>query len=201
MSPRGVFPSRVMVPLSQPVSLVGQMAFFGNACDRCVRSSGIVVVHISTPSCALADLPFSFGLCLPAAGFPRVLWVPSSQPVSLVGQMAFFGNACEGCVRSSGIGVVHIPAPSCALADLSLVGYVSPPRVSIPCHSSFVAACEFGCANGVVRQCMRGLCEELWHWCGAHTCPILCTCRPFSRGLCLPATCFHPVSFFLRRSM
>ena len=40
---------------------------------------------------------------------------PSPQGVSLVGQMAFFGNAREGC-------------------------------------------------------------EGLWHGCGAHTCPILCTC-------------------------
>ena len=173
--PRHAFLPCHAFPSSQPVSLVVQTEFFGNAREGCVRGCGMGVVHIPAPSCALADLPFSFGLCLPAAGFPRVLWVPSSQPVSLVGQMAFFGNACEGCVRSSGIGVVHIPAPSCALADLSLVGYVSPPRVSIPCHSSFVAACEFGCANGVVRQCTRGLCEGLWHGCGAHICPILCT--------------------------
>ena len=74
------------------------------------------------------------------------------------------------------MGVVHIPAPSCALADLSLVGFVSPRRVSLPCYGSFVAAREFGWANGFFRQCMRRLCEGLWHWCGAHTCPILCTC-------------------------
>ena len=30
-------PSRVMVPLSQGVSLVGQMAFFDDACEGCVR--------------------------------------------------------------------------------------------------------------------------------------------------------------------
>ena len=101
----------------------------------------MAVVHIPAPSCALADLPFSHGLCLPATYFPRVLWVPSSQPVSLVGQMAFFGNAWEGCVRGCGMGVVHIPAPSCALSEIS-----------------------------------------------------------FSLGLCLPAACFPPVSFFLRRS-
>ena len=99
------------------------------------------VVHIPAPSCALADIPFSLGLCLPATCFPRVLWVPSSQPVSLVGQIAFFGNACEGCVRGCGMGVVHIPAPSCALANV-----------------------------------------------------------PFSHGLCLPAACFPPVFWLLRRS-
>ena len=62
------------------------------------------------------------------------------------------------------------------LTFLSLVGYVSPPRVSLLCYGSFVAAREFGWANGFFRQCMRGLREELWHGCGAHTCPILCTC-------------------------
>ena len=73
--------------------------------------------------------------------------------------------------------VLHRTAPSCALADLPFsVGYISPPCDSIPCHSSFVAAREFGCANGVFWQCTRGLCEELWHGCGAHSCPILCTC-------------------------
>ena len=100
------------------------------------------VVHIPAPSCAFTDIPFSRGLCLPATCFPPYHAFPSSQHVSLVGQMAFSGNACKGCVRSSGIGVVHIPAPSCALADI-----------------------------------------------------------PFSRGLCLPTTCFPPVLWFLRRRM
>ena len=36
MSPRYVFPSRVMVPSLQPVSTVGQMAFCDNACEGCV---------------------------------------------------------------------------------------------------------------------------------------------------------------------
>ena len=74
------------------------------------------------------------------------------------------------------MGVVHIPAPSCALADIPFSrGLCLPQHVSLPCYGSFVAAREFGWANGVFRQCMRGLCEELWHGCGAHTCPILCT--------------------------
>ena len=64
------------------------------------------------------------------------------------------------------------------LTFLSLLGYVSPLRVSPLCYGSFVAASEFGWANGVFWQCTRGLCEELWHGCGAHTCPILCTCKP-----------------------
>ena len=53
------------------------------------------------------------------------------------------------------------------LTFLSLLGYVSPSRVSLPCYGSFVAAREFGWSNGVFRQCMRGLCEELLHelWC------------------------------------
>ena len=55
------------------------------------------------------------------------------------------------------------------LTFLSLVGFVSPRRVFIPCHASFVTGSEFGCANGVFRQCMRGLSEELLHGCGAHT--------------------------------
>ena len=55
------------------------------------------VVHRPAPSCALADLPFCHGFCLPATCFPPVVW--SSQGVSLVGQIALFDNACEGCVR------------------------------------------------------------------------------------------------------
>ena len=149
------------------------------------------------------------------------------------------------------------------LTFLSLVGYVSPPRVSPLCYGSFVAGSEFGWANCVFRQCMRGLCEGLWHWCGAHTVPLLVhlltflsllgnvshnmlssrvmlpssqhvslvgqmaffgnaregcvrgcgmgvvhtptpSCAlanvPFSLGLCVPAACFPPVSFFLQRS-
>ena len=58
------------------------------------------VLHRTAPSCALADLPFSRGLCLPATYvFPSHVMVPSLQLVSLVAQMAFFGNACEGCLR------------------------------------------------------------------------------------------------------
>ena len=32
------------------------------------------VVHIPAPSCALADISFSLGLCLPATCFPPVVW-------------------------------------------------------------------------------------------------------------------------------
>ena len=60
------------------------------------------------------------------------------------------------------------------LTFLSLLGYVSPLRVSPLCYGSFVTGREFGCANGVFWQCTLLLCEELWHGCGAHTCPILC---------------------------
>ena len=35
---------------------------------------GMGVVHRTAPLCALADIPFSLGLCLPATGFPPVLW-------------------------------------------------------------------------------------------------------------------------------
>ena len=74
------------------------------------------------------------------------------------------------------MGVVHRTAPSCALADLPFSRglCLSPRRVSLPYYGSFVTASEFGCANGVFWQCTLGLCAELWHGCGAHTCPILC---------------------------
>ena len=53
------------------------------------------------------------------------------------------------------------------LTFFSLLSYVSPPRVSLPCRASFVTASEFGLANGVFRQCMRGLGEGLmaYAWC------------------------------------
>ena len=53
------------------------------------------------------------------------------------------------------------------LTFLSLLGYVSPPLVSLPCYGSFVAACEYGWTNGVLRQCMRGLRDGMmaYAWC------------------------------------
>ena len=38
------------------------------------------VVHIPAQSCALANVPFSLGLCLPAACFPPVLWFLRRSP-------------------------------------------------------------------------------------------------------------------------
>ena len=74
-----VSPPRVSIPChafpsSQQVSTVVQMAFYGNAREGCVRICGMCVVHIPAPSCALADIPFSRELCLPATCFPPVLW-------------------------------------------------------------------------------------------------------------------------------
>ena len=135
------------------------------------------VVHIPAPSCAFTDIPLLFWVMSPRDVFPSCVVVPSSQQVSTVVQIAFFGNARDGCVRRCGMGVVHIPAPSCALADLPFsLGLCLPQHAFLPCYGSFVAAREFGWSNGVFRQCMPGLCEGLWHGCGAHTCPILCTC-------------------------
>ena len=59
------------------------------------------------------------------------------------------------------------------LTFLSLVGYVSPPRVCLLFRAYFVTGSEFGWANGVFRQCMRGLREEMMHGCGAQTLPHL----------------------------
>ena len=74
------------------------------------------------------------------------------------------------------MGVVHIPAPSCALADNPFSLGLCLPATCFPPVLWFVAASEYGCANSVFWQCTRRLCEELWHGCGAHTRPILCTC-------------------------
>ena len=53
------------------------------------------------------------------------------------------------------------------LTFLSLLGSVSPPRVSLPCYASFVTGSEFGWANGVYRECMLGLRESMmaYAWC------------------------------------
>ena len=75
------------------------------------------VVHIPAPSCAPAHIPFSLGLCLPQHA--SLLCLASFVAASKYGcAIGFVGNACEGCVRGFGMGVVHITAPSCALADL-----------------------------------------------------------------------------------
>ena len=76
------------------------------------------------------------------------------------------------------MGVVHRTAPSSALADIPFsLGLCLPATCFHPVSCfSFVTASEYGCANGFLWQCTRGLCEDLWHVCGAHSCPILCTC-------------------------
>ena len=57
------------------------------------------VVHIPAPSCAFTDIPLLFWVMSPRHVFPSHVMVPSAQGVSLVGQMACFGNARNGCVR------------------------------------------------------------------------------------------------------
>ena len=42
------------------------------------------------------------------------------------------------------------------LTFLSLLGYVCPPRVSLPCYASFVTASELGCAVGFVDNACEG---------------------------------------------
>ena len=176
MSPRHVFPSRVMVPSSQPVSLVGQMAFSGNACEGCVR--GFV------PWVWCTYLPHLVHLLtfLSLLGYvsPRRVFIPCHASFVTGSEFGWANGVFWQCTRElcEELSVVHIPAPSCALADVPFSRGLCLPATCfhpVSCFS-FVAACEFGCANGVFRQCMRGLCEELWHGCGAHTCPILCTC-------------------------
>ena len=56
------------------------------------------VVHRPAPSCALPDSILPCVMCSHHALLSRVMF-PSPQDVSLVGQTAFFDNACEGCVR------------------------------------------------------------------------------------------------------
>ena len=147
MSPRDVFPSRVMLPSSQPVSTVVQMAFL--AMHARVVLGAVAWVWCTYLTHLVHLLTFLSWVMSPRDVFPSRVMVPSSQPVSTVVQIAFFGNACEDCLKSCCMAVVHILDPTCALADLSHVGYVSPRRVSILCHSSFVAAREFGWSNGV----------------------------------------------------
>ena len=87
------------------------------------------------------------------------------------------------------------------LTFLSLLGNVSPPRVSLPCFVSFVTASEFVCAIGFVGNacegCVRGCGMGVVHR-PAPSCAL--ADLPFSLGLCLPATCFPPVLCFLRHS-
>ena len=56
------------------------------------------VVHIPAPLVPLLIVLSLLGY-VSHNTLPSRVMVPSSQLVSLVGQMAFFGNACEGCVR------------------------------------------------------------------------------------------------------
>ena len=67
----------------------------------------------------------------------------------------------------AGVSCTDLPHLVHLLTFLSLLSYVSPARVSLLCFVSFVTASEFGWANGVFRQCMRGLGEGLmaYAWC------------------------------------
>ena len=67
------------------------------------------VVHRPAPSCAFTDIPLLFWVMSPRDVVPSCVMVPSSQHVSLVVQMAVFGNARDGCVRRCGMGVVQRP--------------------------------------------------------------------------------------------
>ena len=89
------------------------------------------VVHRNAPPCSTANRPFSFGLCL-----PQHTSLPCNGSFVVAGgygcAIGFVGNACGGC----GMGVVHRPAPSCALTDLPFSLWLClPPRVPLPCHA------------------------------------------------------------------
>ena len=82
---------------------------------------------------------------------PSLVMLPSPQGVSSVGQ-----GLCWLRVRRPHEDVVGLEwcmgmAPLVHFLDfISLLGYVSPPCASLPCHASFAAAGEFGWARVVL---------------------------------------------------
>ena len=177
MSPRHVFPSCVILPSSQPVSLVGQMAIFGNSREGCGGAVAWVwctylphLVHLLTFLSLLGYVS------------PSRVSLPCYGSFVAAREFGWSNGVFRQCMRGLCEELLHELwcidlAPSCALADLPFsLGLCLPQHAFLPCHASFVAAREFGWSNGVFVQFTRGLCKELWHGCGAHTCPILCTC-------------------------
>ena len=77
--------------------------------------------------------------------------LPSPQVVSSVGQ-----GLCWLCMHrphEDGVGLewcMGMPPLVHFLDIMSLLGYVSPPCASLPCHASFTAGCEFGWARVVL---------------------------------------------------
>ena len=100
--------------------------------------------------------------------FPSLVMLPSPQVVSWLWQGVLpvaHARVAWGVV--AWLWCTYLPHLVHFLTFLSLVGYVSPPLISLPCYGSFVAAREFGLANGVFRQCMRGVREGMmaYAWC------------------------------------
>ena len=82
----------------------------------------------------------------------------------------------------------------------SLLGYVSPPCASLPCHASFAAGGEFGWARVVLvvhRPHEDGVGLE---WCMGMPPPCSHPKLYFFSGLCLPTTRFPPLSCSHHRS-
>ena len=102
-----------------------------------------------------------------------LVMLPSSQQgVSSVGQ-----GLCWLCMHRPHEDVVGLewcmgmPPLLHFLDFISLLGYVSPPRASLPCHASFLAVCEFSWARVVLGCACTGRMRTLWVWSGAWECP------------------------------
>ena len=150
MSPHHALPSLVVLPSPQRVSSVGQRLCWLCGTDR-IRMLWVwsgawecppplvhflnfvsLLVHISPP-CASLPCHASF-----AAG-GEFDWV---RVVLVVHRPHEDGVGLEWCMGMPPL--VHF------LNFTSLLVHVSPPRASLSCHASFVAACEFGWARVVL---------------------------------------------------
>ena len=90
------------------------------------------------PPRPLVNRPSSSALCLPQhASLPCLASFVAACEYGC--EIDFVGNACEGCGRGCCMGVVHRPAPSCAL-----------PTKSISQPYSHAATGEFGWARVVL---------------------------------------------------
>ena len=156
MSPHHALLSLVMLPSSQSVSSVGQ-----GLCYLCMHrphedvlgSEWCMGMPPPPPPLFTSYTIFLFSCMSPHHALLSLVMLPSSQQgVGSVGQ-----GLCWLCmhrlmrtlwVRS---GAWECTSPVHFLDFISLLVYVSPPRASLPCHASFLAA-RSGCgwARGVL---------------------------------------------------
>ena len=150
MSPHHALPSLVMLPSPQLVSSVGQGLCWLCGTDR-MRMLWVWSGAWECPPLFTSYTLLLFSFTSLHHALLSLVMLPSPQQVSSVGQ-----GLCWLCVHrphEDGVGLewcMGMPPLVHFLDIMSLLGYVSPPCASLPCHASFTAGGEFGWSRVVL---------------------------------------------------